>query len=586
MFRKTFLCASVLPLLAFGLLSIHPALAQDIALAPWLNYPLETDSAWKMVSCDFNNDSRLDIVAFLRANDIQSSFAYILLGFGDGTFRAPIPFEVFEFPVQRCAVTTGDFNNDGNLDLAIMGVWADDFYRHDVRVLLGDGTGAFPSRRVYSITSYPPSDLQAHDFDNDGYLDLALAYDVASDHAMRILLGNGDGTFQEPSNIPMMSHWAITVCFDDFNLDGILDVAVGMDVPYSDALLQTYLGQGDGTFAFKGDLTLSIFPDSIASDDLNGDGVPDLAMAVSYADKIITVFGQGDGTFVISQVFSSVYCNPLLIHTADFNKDGFEDIIVTSSGCSERLVVWKGTGDGIFEDYSDSEPDQPFSYQFGDMSVRDFNEDGRVDVAIADTATSGGYGGLSIVLNASSVGQEDIDGDGVSDTSDNCPTAYNPDQVDWDGDGAGDACDACPWDREKTEPGACGCAVPDTDSDRDGIADCVDACAFDALNDADDDGICGNLDACPGTVIPEPVPTVTLRVNRYAVLGTQINGIYVFDTVASAGNGPQPGFTLKNTDGCTCAQILAQTVGDKSNQYRYGCSASVIEGWIAGLPPL
>jgi hypothetical protein len=86
--------------------------------------------------------------------------------------------------------------------------------------------------------------------------------------------------------------------------------------------------------------------------------------------------------------------------------------------------------------------------------------------------------------------------------------------------------DLCPDDPNKTEPGICGCGIPDTDSDLDGIADCVDncpdvynpdqadsdgdgigdacdACPFDALNDADGDGVCGNVDNCPDVYNPD-----------------------------------------------------------------------------------
>lgn len=38
----------------------------------------------------------------------------------------------------------------------------------------------------------------------------------------------------------------------------------------------------------------------------------------------------------------------------------------------------------------------------------------------------------------------DADGDGVSDSQDNCPTKANPDQAESDGDGLADACDNCP----------------------------------------------------------------------------------------------------------------------------------------------
>ncbi len=76
----------------------------------------------------------------------------------------------------------------------------------------------------------------------------------------------------------------------------------------------------------------------------------------------------------------------------------------------------------------------------------------------------------------------DRDGDGVSDDEDNCPGDINPEQDDEDGDGAGDACDGCPADKEKTEPGLCGCGVPEGfcrfmrgDGNTDGRKDIADA---------------------------------------------------------------------------------------------------------------
>ena len=86
-------------------------------------------------------------------------------------------------------------------------------------------------------------------------------------------------------------------------------------------------------------------------------------------------------------------------------------------------------------------------------------------------------------------GQEDGEGDGVGDVCDNCPNDENGDQTDTDGDQAGDVCDGdddndgtpddqdgCSLDAAKTEPGICGCGLPDSETDGDGIADCFDNC--------------------------------------------------------------------------------------------------------------
>jgi PKD repeat protein len=112
-------------------------------------------------------------------------------------------------------------------------------------------------------------------------------------------------------------------------------------------------------------------------------------------------------------------------------------------------------------------------------------------------------------------GCTDTDGDGFGDPgfpmnscdTDNCPNAFNDDQVDADSDGRGDACDVCPFDADDDidSDAVCGdadnCLVtPNTDqldADSDGLGDACDACAHDADNDADSDAICGDTDNCP-----------------------------------------------------------------------------------------
>jgi hypothetical protein len=132
----------------------------------------------------------------------------------------------------------------------------------------------------------------------------------------------------------------------------------------------------------------------------------------------------------------------------------------------------------------------------------------------------------------------DADGDGIPDAEDNCPLVANPDQADADGDGSGDACDNCPdvanptqrdLDRDGVgdacDPDIDGDGVPNAtdvcptsyvagrpydqvfagggpDSDGDGIADDCDACPLDPENDADHDGICDNVDNCPHAFNP------------------------------------------------------------------------------------
>ncbi|TKD13355.1 hypothetical protein E8A74_00200 [Polyangium fumosum] len=132
----------------------------------------------------------------------------------------------------------------------------------------------------------------------------------------------------------------------------------------------------------------------------------------------------------------------------------------------------------------------------------------------------------------------DVDGDLVCDIDDNCVDIPNPDQLDGDLDGFGDACD------------------------------CIDK---------DRDFICDVDDFCPFTVVPElTVPAVSLWFNRYAL----VDGDPVFDTGGVKGQPAPRLYTLEDTRGCSCEQIIA-ALNLGQGMLDHGCSISTMEFWIS-----
>src|SRR5208337_523765 len=94
----------------------------------------------------------------------------VLLGKGDGTFQAAVPYDTLN---NANAVTVGDFNNDGNLDLAVSIANAGSIFGF-VTILPGNGDGTFGSG-VTLTSGALPSGIVAADFNGDGGLDLATA---------------------------------------------------------------------------------------------------------------------------------------------------------------------------------------------------------------------------------------------------------------------------------------------------------------------------------------------------------------------------------------------------------------------------
>ena len=232
-----------------------------------------------LVVGDFNNDGKLDVAAV----GVNNSNVYIFLGNGDGTFAAPIEFPVGSMSLSppNHNVLTGDFNGDGKLDLAV----ATD---NGIAILLGKGDGTFqPYTLVPPILSYDSGEelLALADFNGDGKLDILRS---TGNNIIEVALGNGDGTFQ-----PATGHQLVSVLdagaavVADFSGDGKPDVAFAGQ---SDVMTILF-GNGDGTFGAETDYAApwNTALNFIASGDFNGDGAPDVAMA-NQTDSSVFVY--------------------------------------------------------------------------------------------------------------------------------------------------------------------------------------------------------------------------------------------------------------------------------------------------------
>jgi hypothetical protein len=298
----------------------------------------------------------------------------VLLGNGDGTFGAPININSnLNSPAAFNAISVGDADSDGNLDV-IVGMGLGEY-----GIAYGNGNGGFTLAQRTQIPGAPhgyTDDVISNavgDFNGDGENDLALAirnHNDLAQSAIYLLLGTGTrGTFDASANNPFAvgqpAGYIDSIKAADFNLDGNDDLAASMstsDAPPArgDGSIQFWQGDGDDGLVFNSAATIvvassnpsapnpdQVGPSNLQVGDYDNDGFPDAAWFEYFIPngppeyRLNIARGEGDGQFTLSGgpwAFPDGAGDPKGFVAGDFNGDGGPDFAFSS---------WQATG-GLF----------------------------------------------------------------------------------------------------------------------------------------------------------------------------------------------------------------------------------------------
>ena len=318
---------------------------------------------------DFDGDGNLDLAV---AHSSSQSIS-ILLGTGMGGFWAAGNISVGVSGLSSLAVQ--DLNGDGDLDLAVASSSSD-----SVVILLGTGTGGFGTPTAFAVGVFPSS-LAIGDFNGDANLDLAVTN--AGNNTVSILLGDGIGSFGDAISIAV-GDLPFSVSAGDINGDGVTDLAVGNYLGNTVSILY-----GDESSSFSVDMVVAMdSPGSVTLGDFNGDGHIDLAALNGNLGTVSVLLSDGTGSFDDAMTFV-VGSSPTSMIAGDFDGDGHLDLAV-GNGNTKTVSVLVGEGTGLFA--------PAVRFTVGGVprfkAMGDLNGDGRVDLAVPEDD-----GTVAVLLN-------------------------------------------------------------------------------------------------------------------------------------------------------------------------------------------
>ena len=281
-----------------------------------------------ITTADFNQDGMNDLIT----TNIGDSSLSILFGNGDGTFKEQVQIRVAKEPR---ALTLNDFNGDGVLDIAVACSGSD-----QIAIYYGLPNGTFGTGPRYGVHKSPVS-IASGDVNGDRNADLMMAL---RNDKVKVSLGTGDGTFFEGPQYEY-GDTPTSLAVADLNRDGNLDLAVSNGGPMSSAV-SIWLGNGDGTFLQPTDYRTGKRPLVVSFADFNGDRMSDLLVINGEMDTFTIFLGNGDGTFQ-KGIESGADAGPVYGLARDFDGDRLTDVAIVNVQSNDLSILY-GRGDGTF----------------------------------------------------------------------------------------------------------------------------------------------------------------------------------------------------------------------------------------------
>jgi len=330
---------------------------------------------------DLNNDDLNDIAV---ANFYSGSITIYYQHSNNSFLSTPDARLLTKFG-EPYSIDIGDLNNDGLNDILVSKL-----FENAVEIFYQRANNMFNIYGDVRISAYGgPYSVDIGDLNNDGLNDFVIAHGYSNE--ITVYYQNADNSFDyRPDRTLFAGKWPTTITINDLNNDGLNDLAVSN---FYSCTIGIYYQRIDNEFPLMANAHLNTenVASSVTTDDLNEDGLFDIIVTVSREDAVLIYFQKQDNTFS-PQVDIKLSAGDYTIRatTGDFNGDSLKDII-SSNFYSDEITIHFQRLNGEFYQY----PDASLPTQSGPWGILagDLNDDQLQDIAVTnrDSNTVGIY---------------------------------------------------------------------------------------------------------------------------------------------------------------------------------------------------